>query len=118
MLGLSVMVIGPAVEYTAPLAEILSSADTVSSAELADFAAKFLVQERFATGRRLQDALSGAGVVYVDQASLICSNKSCRVTTETGQPLAWDYGHYTLDGSIEVARLIVATGRLGAARAP
>lgn len=105
-----VTVVGPTIEYMAPLSIILGRTEDAGKAP--DLATSYLVTSRFDLAAQLRPIVEAAGGRYVDLAGSVCPNGKCRLFAPNGAPISWDYGHFTADGSVAVVRGLLETGAL------
>jgi hypothetical protein len=59
--------------------------------------------------RQLAAMAYRAGAVVVDPFGAICTGEKCRVTSETGQPLFKDFGHFNPDWAVNHADFVDVT---------
>ncbi|KTR07047.1 hypothetical protein NS365_05225 [Aureimonas ureilytica] len=102
--GWNVVVSGPIVEYQIALARILADADRDHHPGLP---AERLVSLPKKVDALLRERMASVSVPYVSVYELMCPNGVCQTTTSDGDPMQWDYGHLTKQGSIELAKRIV-----------
>jgi len=96
---------GPTVEYIKPLPIILAQSDGAFTKGIYKHS-QFVIEKRFKVSNELSDILKPAGVFYADISSAVCDKDICRTMGENGEPMSFDYGHFTLSGSkIVVANL-------------
>ncbi|WP_099823651.1 acyltransferase family protein [Oceaniglobus indicus] len=101
----TIVVIGPTPEYSPAVPAILariSDADDYATALHAR-----LKPELRARNAALAAAAKAGGVPYVDLLDVLCDPTACHALGDEGQPISWDYGHYTLDGASRVVSLML-----------
>jgi peptidoglycan/LPS O-acetylase OafA/YrhL len=108
-LGIRVVLLGPAVQFTSRLPAMLLRAHLRGAEIRAD---DFLLPDIFALDRMMQAALSAHdGFSYVSVIDAVCPDRQCPVTIDDGIPLSWDHAHLTAEGSVYVtARLLPKLG--------
>lgn len=101
----NVVVLGPTVEYQGELPVLLAKSLLSGNDDL-------LVAARDSTRKTLSDhmaeRLQGTGAQYMPVYDYICNDWSCLAETPGGEPMQFDYGHFTMSGSIEIVRLMKA----------
>lgn len=106
--GLTVVVIGPTVEYDGEFPNILArAAMSGAGASFVDFLRR---DERTELDRRMAPLIEAAGGEYVSAVSLECPAGECAYIDPAGVPFHFDYGHLTMNG----ARALVAAMALPA----
>lgn len=98
------VVLGLPTEFVANLPEILAYTDIELASTPEDWR-RYVDQTRLAFAQRFIAAAAAADVV-VDLTSCVCDDSRCRILTEDGAPIAYDYAHFTLDAAREVATCI------------
>lgn len=101
------VVIGPSVEYTAPLPVLLAEEVQRSDPSLA--------AEHIESGTRqldlaLRKTVEDAGARYVSIIGTVCSNGICPETTPSGDPMYFDEDHFTHEGAHFVATMLARSG--------
>jgi len=54
----------------------------------------------FPLDRAMREVVESSGATYVSLVQELCSPTSCRSLAPDGLPMAFDYGHFTTDGSV------------------
>jgi hypothetical protein len=93
--GAKVIFVGASPEYQGSFPSILARASVRGDLNLVD---SWRVTENIAWDRRLAAIVAPTGATYVSPLQIICPGK-CRLTSDDGMPLQFDYGHLTLAGS-------------------
>jgi len=97
-----VLVIGPTVEYEKSLPRLLGQAEE-SRKNLKDLSTQFQTSERFILDQEFKAffAAKNDKLTYISVMDSICNKdeKSCKFVTNKGVPVAFDYGHFTLEGA-------------------
>ncbi|MGO7540715.1 acyltransferase family protein [Rhizobium ruizarguesonis] len=88
------VVFGPVAEYKSSLPRLLAH----SLYERQPFNAADHLVPRQHIGLDIRDALAGSGAIYISTYKTMC-NPDCVVWTKSGDPIQFDYGHFTADGS-------------------
>ncbi|WP_261455614.1 acyltransferase family protein [Serratia ficaria] len=96
-------ILGPTVEYKGPLPELLAYQENGDPA----LASRSIVKGRKAMDSELKTLTASMKVNYISVYDLICPAGHCLEMTDSGQPSAFDYGHFTLSGANYVAKGIV-----------
>jgi peptidoglycan/LPS O-acetylase OafA/YrhL len=106
--GIPVTLLGPMVEYDAALPRILAAA-----AESHDLAAAHTHQTRNQTelDGKLRAVAAAYGASYVSFYALLCGLQPCLDVAPDGSPLEFDTDHLTREGSLFVARRLLASGQ-------
>ena len=95
--GISVVLLGPAVQFKARLPSMLLRAHLRQVEARAD---DFVLADIFAFGQRMKAALSpSAKFSFVSVTDAVCPDRQCPLTLGDGVPLAWDHAHLTAEGS-------------------
>lgn len=103
--GQTVVVVGPAPEYSDALPAVLARQSWLGPSIRPQ---SFLRSEPAALDRRMREAVGRTGAVYVSHQDGICADGACRTRTPTGAPIAFDYAHLTGEGARYVAARIKA----------
>jgi peptidoglycan/LPS O-acetylase OafA/YrhL len=109
--GVKNIVIAGQIPTWSPFLPILVGLDVASGATPPEFSSVGLRAESLAADARLQKLEWGPGATYVSQAAQLCRDGACRRLVGDRLPqdmISFDYGHYTFDGSIFVAKTIFA----------
>ena len=98
--GVSVVLLGPAVQFKSRLPSMLMRA------HLRNIAARpedFVLPDIFSLDQKMKAALPGHEMFsYVSVVDAVCPARQCPLTIEGGVPLAWDHAHLTAEGSAYV----------------
>lgn len=98
--GIPVVLLGPKIQYDAPLPRLLVAALGQDDVRLPD-------RHRLGSFRDLDNAIAGLarskGVTYVSYFDLLCKSDACQYADANGRPLAFDRAHFTKWGSIVFA---------------
>lgn len=101
--GAHVLLVGPSVEYNAPLPKLLAQSLQRHDPSLPGRERRL---ERQALDQTLARLAADKGVEYRSMHRALCTGDVCRQTDDQGDPLQWDYGHLTAEGSrLAVARM-------------
>jgi hypothetical protein len=99
-LGISVVLLGPAVQFRARLPSMLVRAYLRHVDALPE---DFVLPYVFALDRMMQAALPAHDkFAYVSVLDTVCPARQCPSTVNDGVPLAWDHAHLTAEGSVYV----------------
>jgi len=98
--GVPVTVFGPAVEYDEPLPRLLARLTTRGDVDAARGSRRM---ELIAVDRAMRDAVVAAGGTYVSMQDLECPKGVCPLFASDRSPFHFDYGHYTLGASRDLA---------------
>ncbi len=101
--GHTVIVLGPALEYSDSLPAVLARQSWIGPGLSTD---AFLRKEPRALDRRMGDAVRRAGAVYVSQQTGLCLGNRCQTRTPSGAPITFDYAHLTSEGARYAAERI------------
>lgn len=107
-----VYVIGPTVEYKNKLPKILAQ---VQGDNYASIVKKNTITSQRSLDRSMSEQLKGSSAIYISVYSLLCPDKNdvCTTAAPTSEdPIQFDYGHYTKNGSVYVASMIRAAGKI------
>jgi peptidoglycan/LPS O-acetylase OafA/YrhL len=99
--GVRVIELGPTVEYNGSL-PLIVAAEALGNKKLAD---KLRARKRGTLDRIMRARVEAAGATYVSVIAALCPAGSCETVTD-GVPVSFDYAHFTLPGSLLVARRI------------
>jgi hypothetical protein len=103
------VVMGPTVEYHNPLPRLVAMSLLTHDPSLPDRNRK---TEQRATDSLFAAALAGTDVDYISTYQAICPDTHCKITDDNGLPIEFDYGHFTINGSIYLASEIKKAGLL------
>jgi peptidoglycan/LPS O-acetylase OafA/YrhL len=99
-LGISVVLLGPAVQFRARLPSMLMRAHLRQVEARAD---DFVLPEIFELDRIMKAALPpNEKFSYVSVVDAVCPARQCPLTLDDGVPLSWDHAHLTAEGSVFV----------------
>jgi peptidoglycan/LPS O-acetylase OafA/YrhL len=104
----TVIVLGPTVEYRKSLPVILSQFSDYEG----QLSAKFMDEQKFEFSDEMRKTVEKAGASYVSIVEAVCPNGKCTVVSSSGEPMVWDYGHYTLSGARQVMGFLREAGEL------
>lgn len=89
-----VVVLGPSIEYSQPLALLLARSDeSTNFNELSHYSSIKEIDNHF------QRELLAAGIDYHSVLNIQCPRGDCITTTDSGTPVQFDYGHLTHAGA-------------------
>jgi len=95
--GISVVLLGPAVQFRSRLPSMLMRAHLRQVEPLAD---DFVLPDIFVLDRTMQAALPAhEKFSYLSVLDAVCPARQCPITIDGGIPLAWDHAHLTAEGS-------------------
>lgn len=106
-----VIVLGPTVEYRHPLPLFLHRHNEVNAKASSKILAS-VVDGRSAVSNAMMMRLRNSRVEYLSVYREVCSDEACRVTTDEGIPIVWDYGHFTKDGAHFLVKGFLSAGLL------
>ena len=107
--GLKVVVFGPLVEYQQPLPRILADGILKGDPARASRLRDPTIPER---DRTMKALVTAKGVEYVSLHAAACPGGVCQERTPGGNPLQFDTGHLTAEGSVLIARRLALGGAL------
>jgi peptidoglycan/LPS O-acetylase OafA/YrhL len=97
-----VVIVGPVPQYSQAVPRLLLKASQTADPALVEAHRE---RQHEAIDRALSDQLRGLnGIVYVSALDHFCTPDGCRALAADGAPLAWDYGHFTDEGSASLAQ--------------
>ena len=96
----NIIVMGPTVEYTEALPDLLA----YQTDGRKDLVASSVKKEVRATDAQMNAAMLAQGTRYISVYSIVCPDNVCRGIASDGHPLSNDYGHFTLSGAKDVAK--------------
>lgn len=102
-----IVVLGPRLEYRSNLPWILAVSAMRQDPSMLN---RLQVAQQKDTDRTLLGQLEGSGIRYFSIYKAICPDETCLRVDGSGQPLAFDYGHFTPGGSVYVAQRIRQSG--------
>jgi peptidoglycan/LPS O-acetylase OafA/YrhL len=104
--GIAVVLLGPAVQFKAPLPSMLMRAELRGVEARAD---DFVLPDIFAFDARMRAALPERSKFFsfLSVVDAVCPARQCPLTLEDGVPFAWDHAHLTAEGSDYVAGKIL-----------
>ena len=104
-----VIVFGPAVEYRHPLPRMVAMGMIKHDVSVVQRDRLVEIEQ---TDKSFADGFRGSGVQYFSVYQAICPKGVCRVEDDDCTLLEFDYGHFTLNGSIYVAQRVRDSGVL------
>ncbi len=108
--GISVVLLGPAVQFRSRLPSMLMRAHLRQVEPLAD---DFVLPDIFVLDRTMQAALPAhEKFSYLSVLDVVCPARQCPITIDGGIPLAWDHAHLTAEGSVYVMGKVTPLLRL------
>lgn len=107
--GLETVLVGPIVEYDAPLPRLIARGLTEGQPDLP---VSHRVAEAAELDKTLEEVARREGASYLSPYRALCSAERCVQTLSDGSPVQFDYGHLTQAGSEYVARKLEAQGAL------
>jgi peptidoglycan/LPS O-acetylase OafA/YrhL len=108
-----IIVFGPHVEYRHDLPWLLAASELTQDPTILD---RQRIATQKETDRQFAQQLGKDGTSYVSVYAATCPYGRCQVTDRNGLPLASDFGHLTVSGSIFVATQIERSGALRGTR--
>jgi peptidoglycan/LPS O-acetylase OafA/YrhL len=104
-LGMSVVLLGPAVQFRSRLPSMLMRAHLRLIDPRPD---DFVLPDIFALDENMKAALPAREkFTYVSVLDAVCPARQCPLTVDGGIPLAWDHAHLTAEGSVYVMGRVV-----------
>lgn len=96
-----VIVLGPVAEHRPTIIDQILSNNFERS--IANFSSSeaftYVDKERIRLSQRVAELADQNETKFISVTALQCFDEKCRITTPSGMPFAFDYGHLTLDGS-------------------
>ena len=105
-----VVIFGPTVEYKIGLPKLLALASAREDASLVD---RSRLSDQREIDRMFERSIAEDSIGYFSVYEALCSGGHCRVLDDNGLPIAFDYGHLTVNGSAIVAAKAAASGTFG-----
>jgi peptidoglycan/LPS O-acetylase OafA/YrhL len=105
-----VVLVGPAPQYVTALPRVL-----VNTGGDPQAVRKALIDKLFPLDERMQAIAAGQGVRYESLLRTLCNGKACKTLARPDVPMQYDYGHFTVEGSIEAVRGLHLAGALSSA---
>lgn len=102
-----VTVIGPGPTYTDNLPRLLTRSAAKGDPAIVE---RERDRGRVAIDRAFARALDGEPVTYVSILSALCPHDTCVTRDDAGDPLQFDYGHFTAEGARLLVRRLQASG--------
>jgi len=96
----NIIVMGPTVEYTEALPDLLA----YQTDGRKDLVASSIKKEIRGTDEQMRTAMAEQGTPYISVYSIVCPGNICRGLASDGHPTSNDYGHFTLSGAKDVAK--------------
>lgn len=103
----NIIVMGPTVEYTEALPDLLA----YQTDGRKDLVASSIKKEIRGTDVQMREAMARQGTRYISVYSIVCPDNVCRGIASDGHPTSNDYGHFTLSGAKDVAKQAVVQMR-------
>lgn len=107
----NIVVLGPTVEYAKDLPLLLLRLRGAAEYDRV-VPARFITYERFDLSDSMHEMFAGSRAQYVPVIAAVCPNRECQTMTDANEPMAWDYGHFTLSASKLVVRRLKDQGLL------
>lgn len=98
-----VMLIGPPPQYAASLPRLMVFAERNDDPNLGE---NSLMPSPYAIDDQMAVAASRNSVPYISLIKLLCDGHKCMEKSSSGEPMQFDYGHFTVAGSNRVADMI------------
>ncbi|WP_108817016.1 acyltransferase family protein [Loktanella sp. Alg231-35] len=108
----NVIVMGPTIEYTIDLPQILMKHADADLATIIDVATSLRRMDRTEVSQMMAEATVAAGAKYVDVQAFLCAQDRCRVFTPDGVPITYDNGHFLPEAATWIIREMRSTGAL------
>jgi hypothetical protein len=109
-LGHRVVVIGPVPTYDDRLPRILARSVAAGDSEVVR---RGRVAQRFDLDAAMAQAMAAEGVEYVSMIKAMCDERrDCVTLDDRGEPVQYDYGHFTGPGAELVVRKLRDSGAL------
>ena len=99
----NIIVLGPTVEYSEPLPDLLA----YQQGGRQDLVANSVDGKIKVTDHQLNQSMGQQQVRYISVYNIICPDNVCRALASNHQPSAFDYGHFTLSGANDVAQQVM-----------
>ncbi|MTD28353.1 acyltransferase family protein [Erwinia sorbitola] len=96
----NIIVMGPTVEYTEALPDLLA----YQTDGRKDLVASSIKKEVRGTDAQMSAAMAQQGTRYISVYSIVCPGNICKGLASDGHPTSNDYGHFTLSGAKDVAK--------------
>ena len=94
-----VVLVGPAPQYVTALPRVLAN-----SGGDAQVLRKALVDKLFTLDEQMRTLAGAADVPYLSLMQTLCQGKLCQAFAEPDVPMQYDYGHFTVEGSVEAIK--------------
>lgn len=111
-----VYVIGNPMEYDAHLPDLLMSQYLIR--RRVQISEHSLLTKVRAMDDDFREQLAGSNATFVPIVDTICKSDICETLTPSGIPYQVDYGHMTIEGSVEIMRRLVGDGFLSNDKPP
>lgn len=95
-LGIPVVVFGPTAQYANAFPILLARMPKEDSAKPSN---RLGLKQFWDLDRKMDEAMQEIGVDYVPIIKLLCPGGNCRNYARRGEPMHFDYGHFTLPGA-------------------
>ncbi len=107
-----VVVLGPTIEYSESLPEILAGKASFIMSSNEIVGKRYVLPSKIALSKQIGQALENSGAIYVPIIPTLCPNNTCKVVSESGEPMSFDYGHFTLSGANTLVEMLKTSGEL------
>jgi peptidoglycan/LPS O-acetylase OafA/YrhL len=97
--GVRVIVIGPVVEYNGSFPSLLARAIWSRNLRWLDHSRR---RKRALLDRRMEQVVRATGAHYFSPYQRECPRGRCYLFSRAGEPLHFDYGHFTFSGSTDI----------------
>lgn len=94
-----VVLVGPVPQYVTALPRVLVNAGGDRLA-----VRKAMVEKLFPLDERMRELTAGTGARYVSLIQTLCRADLCKTFAGPDVPMQYDYGHFTVEGSVEAAK--------------
>jgi len=107
-----VIVLGPTMEYSPILPKILAATATTNTSQLEFAASKHYNSSKFKLSNKIGRTLANNKADYVPIIPTLCPEDRCTVISDKGEPMAFDYGHFTFSGAKTIVDRLITNGQL------
>ncbi|MGX4770522.1 acyltransferase family protein [Bradyrhizobium guangdongense] len=104
--GIATLLVGPPPEYEVPLPQLAAMSLLYENPGLIGSRQR---QDRFVLNDLMRALARNAGVQYFSPIDILCSKqRDCQALTAEGDPVQYDYGHFTENGSKLIGKKLAA----------
>ena len=107
-----IIVLGPTVEFTTDVPVILGANSRLPIEEIAVKARGLVNESKLQVSDAIAAAIKETSAQFVPLIPYVCRPDACTLLAGNGEPLVFDYAHFTLAGSLSIVQRLKQSGAL------